>query len=62
LVAFDLGTDGVPRNKVAVCSDPVFEESAAELKDASFAPILGPDGKPVEVMGLTYPLEYCIEG
>ncbi len=61
-VLFDLGADGKPKNMVAVCSDPIFEDSAAELKGASFAPINGPDGKPVEVKGLTYPLEYCVEG
>ena len=61
-VLFDLGTDGKPRNMVAACSNPVFADSAAELKDARFAPINGPDGKPAEVKGLTYPLEYCIEG
>jgi murein DD-endopeptidase MepM/ murein hydrolase activator NlpD len=61
-VLFDLGPDGIPKNMAAACSDPVFEDSAAELKGARFAPINGPDGKPAEVKGLTYPLEYCIEG
>ncbi len=61
-VLFDLGTDGKPKNMVAACSDPVFADSAAELKGASFAPGKGPDGKPAEVKGLTYPLEYCFEG
>ncbi|KCZ50530.1 hypothetical protein HY29_07135 [Hyphomonas beringensis] len=62
LVMFDLGTDGLPKNMQAACSDPVFEASAAEMKGARFEPIKGPDGKPVEVKGLAYPIEYCIEG
>ena len=61
-VLFDLGTDGTPKNMQAACSDPVFEASAAEMKGARFEPIKGPDGKPVEVKGLAYPIEYCIEG
>nr|WP_321439808.1 peptidoglycan DD-metalloendopeptidase family protein [uncultured Hyphomonas sp.] len=61
-VLFDLGPDGIPKNMAAVCSDPVFEDSAAELRGARFAPINGPDGKPAEVTGLTYPIDYCIEG
>ncbi|RAN41755.1 MULTISPECIES: M23/M56 family metallopeptidase [unclassified Hyphomonas] len=60
-VMFDLGTDGLPKNMLAECSDPVFAASAAELKGARFEPAIGVDGKPVEVKGVTYPLQYCIE-
>jgi beta-lactamase regulating signal transducer with metallopeptidase domain/biotin carboxyl carrier protein len=60
LVMFDLGTDGMPQNTLATCSDPVFAESAAALPGAAFKPFTGPDGQPVEVKGVTYPLSYCM--
>jgi murein DD-endopeptidase MepM/ murein hydrolase activator NlpD len=60
-VMFDLGTDGLPKNMLAECSDPVFAASAAELKGARFEPAIGVNGEPVEVKGVTYPLQYCIE-
>jgi murein DD-endopeptidase MepM/ murein hydrolase activator NlpD len=60
-VMFDLGADGIPANAVADCSDPVFKSSAAALPGASFKPVLNEAGQAVEVKGVIYPLEYCIE-
>jgi murein DD-endopeptidase MepM/ murein hydrolase activator NlpD len=60
MVLFDLGTDGVPQNTLAECTDPVFESSAAELKGATFKPLTNEAGKPVDVKGITYPMEFCI--
>lgn len=62
VVMFDLGTDGLPKNAAAECTDPVFADSAAQMNQASFKPALGPDGKPVEVKGIIYPMSYCVEG
>ncbi|MEZ5998794.1 MAG: peptidoglycan DD-metalloendopeptidase family protein [Hyphomonas sp.] len=59
-VMFDLGTEGLPKNVTAECSDPVFEASAAELPGARFKPVVNEAGQPVEVKGIVYPLEYCI--
>lgn len=61
LVMFDLGTDGLPKNAMAECSDPVFSSSAAEMPGAQFTPVKGPDGQPVEVKGVIYPLQFCVE-
>ncbi|WP_300553615.1 energy transducer TonB, partial [Maricaulis sp.] len=60
LVMFDLGLDGKPKNTLATCSDPVFASSAAALPGAAFKPVTRPDGQPVEVKGVTYPLSYCM--
>ena len=60
LVMFDLGVDGKPKNTLATCSDPVFASSAEALPGAAFKPVTGPDGQPVEVKGVTYPLSYCM--
>ena len=60
MVLFDLGTDGVPQNMLAECTDPVFESSAAALKGATFKPLTNKAGKPVDVKGITYPMEFCI--
>lgn len=60
-VMFDLGTDGLPKNAVAHCSSPYFEESAAALPGAEFEPATDAGGAPVEVKGVIYPLQYCIE-
>ena len=60
-VLFDLGTDGKPANTLAACSGPVFEASAAELHGAAFEPVLDANGQPVEVKGLVYPLQFCIQ-
>lgn len=59
-VLFDLGTEGLPKNVVASCSDAVFEASAAELPGARFKPVLDKNGQPAEVKGILYPMEYCI--
>lgn len=60
MVLFDLGADGVPQNTLAECTDPVFESSAAALKGATFKPLTNKAGKPVDVKGITYPMEFCI--
>lgn len=60
-VLFDLGTEGLPKNAVARCSDPGFEESAAQLPKARFASMQDRSGQPVEVKGIRYPLQYCIQ-
>ncbi|MDX1292128.1 MAG: peptidoglycan DD-metalloendopeptidase family protein, partial [Hyphomonas sp.] len=60
MVMFDLGTDGLPANKIAECTDPVFHAEATRLNKAKFEPVAGPGGQPVEVKGVTYPLEFCI--
>ena len=57
---FDLGSDGVPQNTLAECSDPAFESPAAALEGATFKPFTNEAGKPVEVKGITYPMEFCI--
>jgi bla regulator protein blaR1 len=59
-VLFDLGTDGVPKNAVSRCSDPVFETPTAAMTNALFEPVLNASGRPVEVKGLVYPLQFCI--
>lgn len=61
VVMFDLGTDGLPKNMLAECSDPVFAESAAEMPRARFEPAKGADGRAVEVKGVIYPLTYCVQ-
>ncbi|MEQ3648389.1 peptidoglycan DD-metalloendopeptidase family protein [Hyphomonas sp.] len=60
MVMFDLGTDGVPANKIAECSDPVFHAEAIRLNKATFEPVMSDDGNLVDVKGVTYPLEFCI--
>lgn len=60
MVMFDLGSDGVPQNTLAECSDPAFESPAAALGGATFKPFTNEAGKPVEVKGITYPMEFCI--
>jgi len=59
-VLFDLGTDGVPKNAVSRCSDPVFEMPTALMTNALFEPVLDASGRPVEVKGVIYPLQFCI--
>lgn len=61
LVMFDLGTDGLPKNTMAECTDATFADSAAEMPGARFKPVKGPDGQPVEVKGVIYPLQFCVE-
>ena len=60
-VLFDLDTEGFPKNAVARCSDPAFEATSAELTHAQFKPVLDASGKPVEVKGVHYPMQFCIE-
>ena len=60
LVMFDLGVDGLPKNKIAECSDPAFNTEAVKLNGAVFEPVKNEAGKAVEVKGVTYPLEFCI--
>ena len=60
LVMFDLGVDGLPKNKIAECSDPAFDAEAVKLTGAVFEPATNKAGKAVEVKGVTYPLEFCI--
>lgn len=60
LVMFDLGVDGLPKNKIAQCSDPAFDAEAVKLTGAVFEPATNKAGKTVEVKGVTYPLEFCI--
>ncbi|MEH6742235.1 peptidoglycan DD-metalloendopeptidase family protein [Hyphomonas sp.] len=60
LVMFDLGTDGVPANKIAECTDPVFNAEAIKLNKATFEPVMNDNGNLAEVKGVTYPLEFCI--
>ena len=45
---------------LAECTDPVFESSAAALKGATFKPLTNKAGKPVDVKGIIYPMEFCI--
>ena len=60
LVMFDLGVDGLPKNKIAECSDPAFSAEAVKLTGAVFEPATNKAGKAVEVKGVTYPLEFCM--
>ncbi|KDA04424.1 M56 family metallopeptidase [Hyphomonas oceanitis] len=60
-VMFDLGTDGLPRDMMAECSDPVFVEEAARMSGARFKPHIGPNGRSMVVKGQRYPLQFCIE-
>lgn len=60
LVMFDLGVDGVPVNKVADCTDAAFSAEAVKLNGARFEPVTNDAGQPVEVKGVTYPLDFCI--
>ena len=60
-VMFDLSAQGFPTNTIAECSDDAFEMSAAEFPGAQFKPVTDADGKAVEVKGVVYPLQYCIE-
>jgi bla regulator protein blaR1 len=61
-VLFDIGLDGEPRNVMANCSDPAFEAAAAELPGARFKPATDANGKPLEVKGATFPLQFCLKG
>lgn len=61
-VLFDVGLDGAPRNAMANCSDPAFEAAAAELPGARFKPATDANGKPGEVKGATFPLQFCLKG
>jgi murein DD-endopeptidase MepM/ murein hydrolase activator NlpD len=60
-VMFDLGTDGRPKNMVSHCTSPYFDVSASSLPGATFEPAKDASGAPVEVKGVIYPLQYCIE-
>lgn len=60
-VTFDLDAEGIPQNKVARCTDPRFEASAAELPSATFEPMRTASGTPVEAKGIVFPLLYCVE-
>ncbi|WP_291205998.1 peptidoglycan DD-metalloendopeptidase family protein [Hyphomonas sp.] len=60
-VTFDLDADGIPQNKVARCTDPRFESSAAELPSATFEPMRTEGGAAVEAKGIVFPLLYCAE-
>ena len=59
-VLFDLGTEGLPKNAVARCSDSMFDASATELPGLRFEPVRDAGGNAVEVKGVRYPLQYCI--
>jgi len=59
-VHLDVTVDGIPINIEAICTDPVFIESAeTAMVDVVFAPKIV-DGQPVQRKGVVYPLEYRI--
>ncbi|MBD3769960.1 MAG: peptidoglycan DD-metalloendopeptidase family protein [Rhodobacterales bacterium] len=60
-VLFDIGVDGEPENAIANCSDPAFEAAAAELPGARFKPATDVNGKPIEMKGATFPLQFCVK-
>ncbi len=59
-VHLDVTAEGIPINIEAVCTDPLFVESAERsMVDVVFAPKIV-NGQPVERKGVIYPLEYFI--
>ena len=61
-VIFDLTQAGMAENVAALCTDPMFEQSAIDgMVAARFEPVTDSAGQPVKLSGVLYPLTYCIE-